>query len=85
MTDLTTMMVRQSLDSFVNLNAAQAKQVLRMDDEVDRYNNEMIEDVVQAMKRSPDLIEPGCRFSPRSATWSGSPTTPPTLRKTCCT
>jgi len=59
MTDLTTMMVRQSLDSFVNLDGPQAKQVLRMDDEVDRYNNEIIQEVVQAMKRSPDLIEPG--------------------------
>ena len=38
MTDLTTMMVRQSLDSFVNLSTSQAGTVLRMDDEVDRYN-----------------------------------------------
>lgn len=59
MTDLTTMMVRQSLDAFVNLNATEAKQVMRMDDEVDRYNNEIIQDVVQMMKKSPDLIEPG--------------------------
>jgi phosphate transport system protein len=59
MTDLTTMMVRQSLDAFVNLNASQAKQVMRMDDEVDRYNNEIIQEVMQGMKKSPDLIEPG--------------------------
>src|SRR5262245_13681325 len=35
MTDLTTMMVRQSLDAFVNLDKSQAERVLRMDDEVD--------------------------------------------------
>ena len=42
MTDLTTMMVRQSLDAFVNLDTPQAQAVMRMDDEVDRYNDEII-------------------------------------------
>ncbi len=59
MTDLTTMMVRQSLDSFVELNTPQARSVMRMDDEVDRYNNEIIDEVVAVMKTSPTLIEPG--------------------------
>jgi phosphate transport system protein len=59
MTDLTTLMVRQSLDAFVNLNTLQAETVIRMDDEVDRYNNEIIAELVRAMKSSPTLIEPG--------------------------
>ena len=59
MTDLTTMMVRQSLDAFVNQNTHQARVVLRMDDEVDRYNDEMIEEIVKMMKASPSLIEGG--------------------------
>jgi phosphate transport system protein len=59
MTDLTTMMVRQSLDSFVNLDTKQARSVMRMDDEVDRYNAEMIQEVLKLMKTSPTLIEPG--------------------------
>jgi phosphate transport system protein len=59
MTDLTTMMVHQSLDSFVNLHTEQAKQVMRMDDEVDRYNNEIIQEIVQAMQKSPELIDAG--------------------------
>jgi phosphate transport system protein len=59
MTDLTTMMVRQSLDSFVQLDTPQARSVMRMDDEVDRYNNEIIDEVVRLMKTSPNLIEPG--------------------------
>src|SRR5580704_3135466 len=33
MTDLTTAMVRQSLDAFVNLDGKQAKRVIRLDDE----------------------------------------------------
>jgi phosphate transport system protein len=59
MTDLVNVMVRQSLDAFVNLNREQAERVLRMDDDVDHYNIEIIQEVVQAMKSSPDLIEPG--------------------------
>src|SRR5262249_264456 len=59
MTDLTTMMVRQSLDSFVNLDTHQARVVMRMDDEVDRYNNEIIQEVIRFMKESPALIEGG--------------------------
>jgi phosphate transport system protein len=59
MTDLTTRMVRQSLDAFVNLNKEEAQAVLRMDDEVDRYNAEIIQEVVQQMKSSPLLIEAG--------------------------
>jgi phosphate transport system protein len=59
MSDLTTIMVRQSLDSFVNLNKEQAERVLRMDDEVDRYNVEIINELIQTMQSSPHLIEPG--------------------------
>jgi phosphate transport system protein len=59
MTDLTTMMVRQSLDSFVNLDTAAAQTVMRMDDEVDRYNNEIIAELIQAMTNTPALVEAG--------------------------
>jgi phosphate transport system protein len=59
MTDLTTMMVRQSLDSFVNLSTEQAQVVMRMDDEVDRLNVDLIQVVIAAMKRSPESIDAG--------------------------
>lgn len=58
MADLTTTMVRQSLDSFVNLNQEQAERVMRMDDEVDRYNSEIIQELIATMQSSPALIEP---------------------------
>jgi len=58
MTDLTTSMVRQSLDSFVNQDSKQARRVIRLDDEVDRYNDEIIEELMGRMKASPDAIEP---------------------------
>jgi phosphate transport system protein len=59
MTDLTTSMVRQSLDAFVNLDARLARRVCRLDDEVDRYNNEIIRELIELMQRSPDMVEPG--------------------------
>lgn len=58
MTDQTTAMVRQSLAAFVNLNATLARQVCRMDDEVDRYNAEIIQELIGIMRLSPEMIEP---------------------------
>jgi phosphate transport system protein len=62
MTDLTTSMVRQSLDSFVHLDARLARMVCRLDDEVDRYNAEIIEELIGMMKKSPEMVEPGLSF-----------------------
>jgi phosphate transport system protein len=59
MSDLTTAMVRQSLDAFVNLDTRLARVVCRLDDEVDRYNSAIIEELVQVMGQSPHLVEPG--------------------------
>jgi phosphate transport system protein len=56
MTDLTTSMVRQSLDAFVMLNAEQARRVIRMDDEVDRYNREIIAELIGHMQRTAELV-----------------------------
>jgi phosphate transport system protein len=58
MADLTTTMVRQALDSFVNLEQGQAERVMRMDDEVDRYNSEIIRELIGAMQSAPELVEP---------------------------
>ena len=59
MSDLTTSMVRQSLDAFVNLDTRLARVVCRLDDEVDRYNSAIIDDLVQVMGQSPEMVEPG--------------------------
>jgi phosphate transport system protein len=59
MTDLTTSMVRQSLDAFNNLDVVLARMVCRLDDEVDRYNNEIIEELIRVMRSSPDMVEAG--------------------------
>ena len=59
MADATIMMVRQALDSFVNLNLTQAERVRRMDDEVDRYNDEIIHELLDAMRADPQMVDPG--------------------------
>jgi len=59
MTDLTTTMVRQSLDAFVNLDAREARRVCRLDDAVDRYNNEIIQELIALMRKAPEMVEPG--------------------------
>jgi phosphate transport system protein len=59
MTDLTTTLVRQSLDAFVNLDSQLARRVVRMDDAVDHLNDELIADLAAAMKKSPDAVDPG--------------------------
>lgn len=59
MTDIALTMVRQSLDSFVNLDSQLARRVIRMDDEVDRYNDEIIADLTTSMKQSPDAVDTG--------------------------
>ena len=59
MTDLTTTMVRQSLDAFVNLDVHLARLVYRLDDEVDGYCSQIITELVQTMKSSPEMLEAG--------------------------
>ena len=57
MTDLTTGMVRQSLEAFVCLDTREARTVCRLDDEVDRYNAEIIQELIGTMRSSPEMIE----------------------------
>jgi phosphate transport system protein len=59
MTDLTNTMVRDSLDAFVKLDMVLAKRVCRLDDEVDRYNREIIHDISGFMKQAPDHVDTG--------------------------
>jgi len=59
MADLTNTMVGESLDAFVKLDLELAKRVCRLDDEVDRHNREIINQVIKYMKKSAENVEPG--------------------------
>lgn len=59
MTAVAIRMVRGSLDAFVNLDADKARSIRALDDEVDRYNREIIDDLKMSMRSDPDRIEAG--------------------------
>ncbi len=50
-------MVKAALDSFVQMNSAMAKDVLVMDDEIDRLKNKVVIDSIARMKTQPDQVE----------------------------
>lgn len=58
MVRLAMSMMKQALDAFVELNAIQAREVIRLDTHVDRLNREAIEELTELMKRDPELVEP---------------------------
>jgi phosphate transport system protein len=51
-------MVRRAMDSLVNMDARLARQVCIDDDEVDVMNRRMLEQVKDAMRKRPDLVDP---------------------------
>jgi phosphate transport system protein len=59
MADLTTTMVRQSLDAFMKQDANLARLVIRLDDDVDRYNKEIIDELIELMRASPEFVPQG--------------------------
>ena len=58
MTTLATAMVRSALDTFVNLDAESAREVLLRDDEVDQLNVEIISQLQSIMQESNDKVVP---------------------------
>jgi phosphate transport system protein len=57
MAEVAMGMVRDSLDSFVNGDAAAAWRVVARDDVVDRYNVEVIEELRRTMEGDPATVE----------------------------
>ena len=51
-------MLHQSIDAYVQLDSQKARQVCAQDDEVDEMNRQVIEQLQEMMKRTPDLVEP---------------------------
>ena len=59
MMDLTLQMFRQSLEAFVQQDAALARRVIQMDDNVDHLNGEIIAVLIQVMQAGADHVT-GC-------------------------
>ncbi len=58
MVDLTTQMVRGALDAFVNLDAASARRIIRLDDTVDQLNRDIIDELQLQMQQRPLSVAP---------------------------
>jgi phosphate transport system protein len=58
MVDLTTQMVRGSMDAFVNLDAHAARRIIRLDDTVDQLNRDIIDELQTQMQHSPQAVPP---------------------------
>ena len=55
-------MVHDSLDAFVDLDVEAAREVCRRDDEVDEFNRQVIEDLLDTMRTRSDLVEAALHF-----------------------
>lgn len=55
-------MVRAAINSFLENDIVMAKKVLDKDDVVDDYNKKIFHDLVEKIKTSPDLAEPGAHL-----------------------
>lgn len=62
MADLAMEMVRAALDSFVNMDSRQARRIIRLDDQVDRLNDESIAYLQQRMQENSAAIAPCLHF-----------------------
>jgi phosphate transport system protein len=62
MFDLAIEMLQSALDAFVNLDATQARRIIRLDDQVDKLNEEIIVLLQEKMQESPAAVVPGLHF-----------------------
>ena len=58
MVALASQMVRGAMDAFVSLDSASARRILRLDDDVDEHNRELIVELQAIMQQEPDLVPP---------------------------
>jgi phosphate transport system protein len=56
MVEMAAEMVRLALDTFVNLDSKQAREICQRDDEVDQLNEEIIAELIETMQRRPQSI-----------------------------
>src|SRR5262245_4924997 len=55
-------MVHEALDAFVDQNVDVARDVCRRDDEVDDYNRQVIDDLLETMRSKPEQVEAALHF-----------------------
>ena len=59
MAEIAQHMLRDALDGFIHNDPTIAEKVLRQDDQIDELNRKMTRDVLQIMKKNPEMMEGG--------------------------
>jgi phosphate transport system protein len=62
MSSIAREMVKRAIDSFVNNDPAQAREILPKDDLVDNLNRDIFNFLVKEMKLDPEIIEPAAHI-----------------------
>ena len=62
MTQVALDMLRTSLDAFVDQDSQRARDVCMKDDVVDALNREIIDELLETMKRAPELVDPALQL-----------------------
>lgn len=62
MSERAIQMVRASIDAFVKFDIEAAYRICEEDDEIDKYNVEIINELHETMKAQPHLVEPAMHF-----------------------
>lgn len=62
MSEMALDMLHRSIDSYVEMDSAMAREVCHQDDAVDELNREIIGELSERMKQSPETVEPGMQL-----------------------
>lgn len=62
MADIAQSMIRNSLDAYVNLDAAKAEETSRMDDQIDQIYRDIFQELIGIMKEDTDTITQCTQF-----------------------
>ncbi len=62
MGEITTKMVKESIDAYVNQDAEKAKEVAKIDDEVDALHKQIFRELLLIMMEDPKKINQATNF-----------------------
>lgn len=63
MANITKMMLKESLDSFILLDPEKARAVLKTDDKIDDLNRQVVQKIIERVKKNTQTVESGLGLS----------------------
>jgi len=62
MVDRCCAMIRGTVDAYLNNDTAKAREVAKMDNEIDRLNKEVVKDVIELIRERPEQVDRATRL-----------------------